>query len=128
MDVQTEVAEDRASRLGLLISAVAKVEEGGDRARLADRTVDVLSDVVEMEEFPPAVSVDILEVDVVAGHCRVATDDTRREDCTMLLHVSQSDVAYFDHGLCRAMHQWVEEAAGIVGGTWLVLLLGTDIN
>lgn len=71
------------------------------RVRLGIRhdAFDALNNVVEAKEAPPAISLDIIEDEAGARVRRVAPDDSRRQERSMLLNVSQSDVVHVDERL-----------------------------
>lgn len=97
-------------------------------ARVLDLSVGVVDEVVGPDVAPPPISFDVVEDHLSAGVRRVAANDARWEDGVMDRDVLQSDVAHRDQGLSGTGHQWVEEAARVVRGAGLVLLLGTDVD
>ena len=56
---------------------VTRVVEDGDGLGALDGSVDVLSEIVEANEVPPALAVDIVPRDVLARVLLAATDNSR---------------------------------------------------
>ena len=89
--------------------------------------MDVLSDVVEAEPLPPAISVDVLKVDSVALIGLITSDNSWRQESAKLLYVPESDVLNIDQWLSLASSKWVEHASW-TSSIWLLLLLRSDVD
>lgn len=71
----------------------------------------------------------ILEDKVCARVRFVAANDAREwQEGAVLANISQGDVVHVDSGLRLTPTERVEEAARVVGGARLVLLLGSNID
>jgi len=95
-------------------------------------TVSVLANVTNAEEaedtlVPPAVNVDVSELEASARVGLVASNDTRRKEATSRGNVSQNNIVHIDERLSLATTKRVEHAAG-ASTTRLFLLLGTNVD
>jgi len=128
---RVDLVLDQAGHADLILSELSRVDqvgECGNRLRVSDDTLDILNDVVEAESGPKGLIGDVLEGEVGAGVRLVAADDTRRQNVAVLLDVPQGDVMHFDKRLALTGDQRVKHASRIARGTWLVLLLGADVD
>ena len=118
--------------LTLLISGGSdQVSVGRDRFGVRDNALDVFYDVVESKQCPKAVVIHVLHNEACAGIRLVTADDAWRQEVTMNLNISQSDITHLNKGLCRtgSVQQRVyQRASGSHMVTRLVLLLGTDVD
>ena len=71
-------------------------DEVGSRARVDDRSMDIVHEVVQVEQAPPARCLHILEREASARQCRIAANDAWREDRVVHLNVVQSDALDVD--------------------------------
>ena len=91
-------------------------------------TNNVLDNVVATKEAPPAMGSHVVEGEASAWVSLVAADDTRWQDCAVLLYVPQCDIVHVDERLGLAGHDWVQKAARVIVFARLVLLLWTDVD
>ena len=98
------------------------------RVSLGRDTLDILNDVVETKDAPPAMSPHIIEYEACARVRRVASNHTWRQKSIVLLDISECDVVHVNQRLSFAGHYWVKKATWVIWRSWLVLLLRADIN
>jgi len=114
-----------ADKMLLLRQAVAVEVRNG--VGVLNDALNIIGDVVETKEVPPALGIYVLEDHVGANVRLVAAHDTRRQDATIRLHIAQCDVMNIDERLGLAGNQRVKHAARATA-TRLMLLLWANVN
>lgn len=119
-------AEDAFQRVQVEDLLTLLIEQGVGEA-VGYITVCILANERPVHVTPPAVHVDVLEVDVPAWVRGVAADDAWREETTLGGDVPECDVPHVDQWLGLAALKWVGHAT-CSATIWLLLLLWPDVD
>lgn len=98
---------------------------------LSNSSFNILSDKTKTEQAPPSIDLNVIPYKSFARICFITSNHTWRKKSAMAHDVAQGDISHVDQWLRGASRistgQWVQHASW-TATTWLLLLLGTNIN
>lgn len=89
--------------------------------------MSVLADERPFQVFPPAVDIDINEIDVFTRIGGIASNDTWGKESTIRCYILKSDVSHVDRWLSLTVLERIRHTAW-TSTIWLLLLLWTDVD
>ena len=111
-------------RLFLLVRLAGKFRH---REGVFHNAEDVFCPEAPAEKAPPALHLNILELDVGAHISLIAANDSRRQQAAIRLHVLESDIMKADEGLGLTRSERIKHATRATA-TRLPLLLGANVD
>ena len=118
--------------ISLIIDSISRAtleQEARVRLALYGSAVSMLREVALVEEkAPPAMDFNVVENEASAGVRLAASDDSRRQQGSVCVYVTEGDVLDVHQWLCLTWHKWIKQATRIVMMAWLILLLRPNVN